>query len=87
MNFSMTLAQWRSTIARFMPVTRRQRTAKVKREACPPGIYRFSVGGRLHDVCAQTRSEARAVLKRQLGVKRLPHHASVLPWFAKQAAA
>lgn len=86
MNFSMTmtLAQWRSQIARFIPVIRRQRVPKAKREKADPGFFEFGIGEasgrvRVHRVTAPTRSEARAVLKTTLGLKRLPVGASIRP--------
>lgn len=85
---NMTLSQWRARISHFFGA------AKPKAVPRPTGrlaeCYSFviPISGRIKEyrITALTRSEARAILKRQLGLDRLPVGASLRAKPAKQAA-
>jgi arylamine N-acetyltransferase len=71
----MSLAEWRSQFFRNFFGARKPRPKREPGEKATPRTFTFDLrqaGGKKHVVAAMTRSEARAVLKKQLGLKRLP---------------
>jgi hypothetical protein len=66
---AMNRFQWLAKLACLIPSSPKQRAKVTGRE---PRDFSFNVEGVRHSVSALTRSEARALLKHELKLKRLP---------------
>ena len=80
---AMNRIQWKAMLSRLIPAATKVRT-KTGRTKRP---FRFQIEGHVFTVQALTRSEARATLKHNLGLKRLPSGCSVRDASRKASAA
>lgn len=81
---AMTRQQWKAAISPLLPTSRKERRGKARKDADEKQdgrIFEFAIlthpGAVLYSIKANTRSEARAILKRQLGLERLPVGCSI----------
>lgn len=74
MNFRRTLKEWRESLVNLFKPAKKLRSKPTRRKPRAYRLQTVGVDGRIvvHRINAMTKSEARAILKKKLGVDRLP---------------